>query len=216
MISAIAKGMGTTLKMLFRRKSTIPYPEVKKPRSARFRGKHELRRYDNGLEMCIGCELCQVACPAEAITVIPAENDPQRPHSPGERYAYKYEIDMLRCIYCGFCEEACPTDALHLTQYFEMADFSRDRLIFARDKLVAEKPSTYQVPEHVYPPYTGRRPVWEEKPLAAGPEGRPKPDLNREERDERMRRRAAGMPEAGANDSGPYGMALEGKELQRP
>jgi NADH-quinone oxidoreductase subunit I len=60
----LAMGLSTTLKVLFREKSTISYPEVKKERSKRFRGRHELRSYENGLEMCVGCELCQVACPA--------------------------------------------------------------------------------------------------------------------------------------------------------
>lgn len=157
MIKGILKGMGTTLKVLFRPKVTIEYPNKKKKRSARFRGRHELRRYDNGLEMCIGCELCQVSCPANAITVLPAENDPQNPNSPGERYAYTYEIDMLRCIFCGLCEEACPTEALHLTQEFELADFSRESLIYGRDRLVNKENSNFKVPENVYPPYTGRK-----------------------------------------------------------
>src|SRR5690606_9386208 len=109
MIRGIVKGMGTTLRMLFREKSTIEYPDKKKPRSARFRGLHELRRYDNGVEMGTGCGLGQAAGPAAASTVMAAENDPEIPHSPGERYAYVYEIDMLRCIFCGFCEEACPS-----------------------------------------------------------------------------------------------------------
>lgn len=154
--------MGTTLRALFGEKTTIQYPDQKKKRSARFRGRHELRRYDDGLEMCIGCELCQVSCPANAITVLASENDPEKPHSPGERYAYVYEIDMLRCIFCGLCEEACPTDALHLTDEFELADFTRESLIFGRSKLVNEELSDFSVPVNVYPEYKGRQVVHEE------------------------------------------------------
>lgn len=151
--------MGTTLRALFSEKSTIEYPNKKKQRSSRFRGRHELRRYDNGLEMCIGCELCQVSCPAAAITVKATENDPQKPNSPGERYAYVYEIDMLRCIFCGLCEDACPTDALHLTQEYELADFTRESLVYGRDRLVNTHTSDFKVPENVYPEYSGRKAV---------------------------------------------------------
>ncbi len=143
------------MRMLLRPKVTIEYPERKKPRSARFRGRHELRRYSNGMEMCVGCELCQVACPANAITVYAAENDPAHPHSPGERYAYRYEIDMLRCIFCGLCEEACPTEALHLTQEFELAAGSRAELLYGRDRLVVREPGTHKIPPGVYPLFTG-------------------------------------------------------------
>jgi NADH-quinone oxidoreductase subunit I len=159
MIKEIAKGLGTTLKVLFRPKATIAYPDVKKQRSARYHGRHELRVYENGLEMCVGCELCQVACPAYAITVIGAENDPNNPHSPGERYGYKYQVDLLRCIFCGLCEEACPTDCLHLTQDFEMADFTRESLILQKDQLTAKAPSSFKVPANVYPAFAGRKVV---------------------------------------------------------
>ncbi|HYG58324.1 MAG TPA: NADH-quinone oxidoreductase subunit NuoI [Symbiobacteriaceae bacterium] len=158
-VAGIAKGLGSTLKVLFRKKTTIQYPEQKKPRSARYHGRHELRTYENGLEMCVGCELCQVACPAAAITVLAAENDPNHPHSPGERYGYKYQVDLLRCIFCGMCEEACPTDCLHLTQEFELANWSRESLKYQKDQLVNRSPSQFKVPMNVYPPFEGRKVV---------------------------------------------------------
>jgi NADH-quinone oxidoreductase subunit I len=153
MLKAIAKGLGTTLKVLFRKKVTLNYPDVKRVRAPRFRGRHELRTYENGLEMCVGCELCQVACPAAAITVLAAENDPANPHSPGERYGYKYQVDLLRCIFCGLCEEACPTDCLHLTQDYEMANYTRESLILQKDQLVNRNPSSFKVPANVYPAF---------------------------------------------------------------
>ena len=63
---SILKGLGTTIKHVFEGPVTISYPEVERPVRDRFKGKHALKRYDNGLEKCIGCALCAAACPADS------------------------------------------------------------------------------------------------------------------------------------------------------
>ncbi len=42
------KGLLTTLLSFFKKPVTIQYPEVKRPVSARFKGRHVLKRYENG------------------------------------------------------------------------------------------------------------------------------------------------------------------------
>ncbi len=136
MIGALIQGMGVTLRTMFRKPLTVQYPEHKRPVAERFRGRHELKRYENGLERCIGCSLCSAACPADAILVVPAENSDEQRFSPGERFAEVYEINMMRCIFCGFCEEACPTDAIVLEHEYELAAYDRRETIYTKDMLL--------------------------------------------------------------------------------
>jgi NADH-quinone oxidoreductase subunit I len=136
-LPAIINGMITTLGHLFRKKTTIRVPEQTRQFSAIYRGRHVLKRDDEGRERCTACGLCAVACPAEAITMIAAERKPDELHLyREEKYAATYEINMLRCIFCGLCEEACPKEAIFLTDKLVYSDFSRDKFIYGKEELV--------------------------------------------------------------------------------
>lgn len=141
-VMELLRGLAVTFKSMFEQPVTIQYPEVKRPVRTRFRGRHQLHRYENGLEKCIGCALCAAACPADAIFVEASSNTDEQRYSPGERYASTYEINMLRCIFCGYCEDACPTEAIILGDNYELSYTDRRAAIYTREMLlvpVAEK-----------------------------------------------------------------------------
>lgn len=135
-ISATVQAMGVTLKALFAGPLTVQYPEQPAAVYPRFRARHELRRYENGLERCIGCMLCEAACPTGAIHVEAAENDPANPVSPGERYAKVWEVNLMRCVFCGDCETACPVEAVVLGHDFELAVYNRDGFLWTKEMLL--------------------------------------------------------------------------------
>ena len=111
-----------------RRKAIPTSPhDAKIAKPERLHGRHVLNRYEDGMEKCIGCELCAGVCPAKCIYVRGADNDPENPTSPGERFGFVYEINYLRCIHCDLCVEACPTEAITETKLFEFSFTNRQR-----------------------------------------------------------------------------------------
>jgi NADH-quinone oxidoreductase subunit I len=127
---AMAKrsGKGT---VVVKKDEKIPKPE-------RLHGRHVLNRYEDGMEKCIGCELCAGVCPARCIYVRGADNDPADPTSPGERFGFIYEINYLRCIHCDLCVEACPTEAITETKLFEFSFTNRRDAIYTKDELLVD------------------------------------------------------------------------------
>jgi NADH-quinone oxidoreductase subunit H len=86
------------------------------PRAQPLRGRHgEVHRL-RAVRRCL---------PRPCIYVRGADNDPDDPTSPGERFGFVYEINYLRCIHCDLCVEACPTEAITETKLFEFAFTNR-------------------------------------------------------------------------------------------
>lgn len=132
----IIKGMATTLKNVGRKPTTVSYPEEERKLPPRFRGRHVLHRYDNGLERCVGCYLCAGACPADAIYIEAEENNEEQRVSPGERYAKVFDVNLLRCIFCGYCQSACPTGAITLEQNYKLASYHPEDLVYHKEQLL--------------------------------------------------------------------------------
>jgi NADH-quinone oxidoreductase subunit I len=112
--------------------------DEKLPRPERLHGRHVLNRYEDGMEKCIGCELCAGVCPASCIYVRGADNDHENPTSPGERFGFVYEINYLRCIHCDLCVEACPTEAITDSKLFEFSFTNRADAIYTKTELVVD------------------------------------------------------------------------------
>ena len=135
-------GFKLTFQHLTRPRVTTMYPEEKKPKQPRQHGRHVLNRYEDGMEKCIGCELCAGVCPADCIYVRGLDNPPDHPVSPGERYGYVYEINYLRCIHCDMCVEACPTEAITESKLFEFSFTNRSDAIYTKEELLVNDDGT--------------------------------------------------------------------------
>ena len=71
-----------------------------------------------------------------------------------------FTYDLSRCMFCGLCEDACPTDALELTQDFELANYTREGMIWDRETLEkGPQPTVIQKCREWRGPFMSRLPL---------------------------------------------------------
>lgn len=131
-VKAIAVGMWTTWKHIFRRPVTIQYPDQKRTPFPRFRARIVLTRDPDGGERCVACYLCSAACPVDCISMQSAELPD------GRRYAAWFRINFSRCIYCGLCAEACPTLAIQMTPDYEFCKRDVMDMVYEKEDLLID------------------------------------------------------------------------------
>ena len=115
--TGIAKGMGLTLRTMFRPVATIQYPE--ETRTIPVYARTNLLWFE---ERCTGCSTCAQACPDGCILVETS------PNPDGTLEKVRYEIDFRICMYCGLCVEACPYQAIQAGGVFEDAVYEFDTM----------------------------------------------------------------------------------------
>ena len=138
-VPEIVKGLGLTMKEMFKPKFTRQYPEERWEPEGSYRGRPVLVLDEDG-ERCVACGLCSRVCPALAIEVQAGETEREK-----ERYPVKFEINMLRCIFCGLCEEVCPEEAIVMSKWYKPEDdryfyevvfTNQEEAIFGKDRLL--------------------------------------------------------------------------------
>jgi NADH-quinone oxidoreductase chain I len=125
-MGGIIKGLIVTLKHVLRVGNrptvTVQYPFERMKVSPRFRGLHAIDE-----NSCIGCGICETNCPNSTITIV-KHNTKWYP-----------QVNMGMCLFCGICVDVCPMNAMKMTGNYELADYSRESLIYGPDRLLFNK-----------------------------------------------------------------------------
>ena len=135
------KAMAYTFKSVFRKPTTVQFPQETRPRAERLRASFALLHEADGDEACIGCLQCERICPSQVIK-IKAAGKKESPITGKKRgYADDFVLDLNACIFCELCVQVCPTDAIVMTREQEIPAYGREDLVLTMAKLYANEKS---------------------------------------------------------------------------
>lgn len=157
----VARGLKTVFKHTFRPPITKNFPDEMPDLPGHFRGRLSLTvNPKTGEHLCISCLQCERVCPDKCIQITshksPETNKPE---------LIEFKIDHGLCMFCGLCTEVCPTSCIINTNDFEMADYTRESLVYDLKKL------TLTQDESAY--YFAKKELPMPKPKPAKPAAKP-------------------------------------------
>jgi len=130
-IYQVMRGLRTVAMHTFRPPITKEFPDQMPDLPGEFRGRLALTvNPETGEHLCISCRQCERVCPDKCIEIT-AHKSPDT----GKLELIDFRIDHGLCMFCGLCTEVCPTTCIINTNDFELADYSREALVYDLRKL---------------------------------------------------------------------------------
>ncbi len=130
-IYQVMRGLKTVAQHSFRPPTTKEFPDIMPELPGEFRGRLALTvNPESGEHLCISCRQCERVCPDKCIEIV-AHKSPET----GKLELIDFRIDHGLCMFCGLCAEVCPTTCIINTNDFEMADYTRESLVYDLKRL---------------------------------------------------------------------------------
>ncbi|MBL7959622.1 NADH-quinone oxidoreductase subunit I [bacterium] len=176
-------GLGVTFKYMFKTKTTVEYPEDRKPLADRYIGyvkmMYETEGEFSSYTKCVACMACVVVCPVSCIQV----TNEKHPDPTKKRIAKEFILDYVKCEFCNLCIEACNFDAIVMSHDYDVSMYDRAAMDMILVKDMKHNNDLYEE--------SRRQTGAEYKPIISPREREIVEVINKKEYEERLKKAAA-------------------------